>query len=79
MVVAKIQEKKKIIYVDIDGTISHNPELPDFEDRHADYEKAVPLTNRINHINQLYDDGHEIHYWTARGCHSGIDLSLIHI
>ena len=75
MVVAKIQEKKKIIYVDIDGTISHNPELPDFEDRHADYEKAAPLTDRINHINQLYDEGHEIHYWTARGCHSGIDYT----
>ena len=47
-------QKKKIIYVDIDGTISHNPELPDFGDRHADYKKAAPLTDRINHINRLY-------------------------
>ncbi len=67
--------KKKIIYVDIDGTISHNPELPDFGDRHADYKKAAPLTDRINHINRLYDEGHEIHYWTARGSVSGTDYT----
>ena len=66
---------KKIIYVDIDGTISHNPELPDFGDRHADYEKAAPLTDRINHINRFYDEGHEIHYWTARGCVSDVDYT----
>ena len=66
---------RKIIYVDIDGTISYNPELPDFGDRHADYEKAKPLTDRIEHINLLFDEGHEIHYWTARGVHSGTDFT----
>ena len=64
---------KKIIYVDIDGTISHNPELPGFGDRHADYEKAAPLGDRIKQINKLYDEGHEIHYCTDRGSVSGTD------
>ena len=68
-------KSKKIIYVDIDGTISHNPELPDFGDRHADYKKAAPLSDRIKHINELYDEGHEIHYWTARGTVSGTDYT----
>ena len=64
---------KKIIYVDIDGTISYNPELPGFADRHADYKKAEPHPDRIAQINKLYDDGHEIHYWTARGATRGVD------
>ena len=68
-------QKSKIIYVDIDDTICHNPQLPSFEDRHADYEKAAPLSTRIKYINQLFDEGHEIHYWTARGSVSGIDYT----
>ena len=66
-------KKSKIIYVDVDGTISYNPELPGFKDRHADYEKAKPIPHRIAMINELYDEGHTIVYWTARGCRSGID------
>ena len=54
------------IYVDIDGTI--------FKRRmNRDYEKSKPISDRINKINKLYDDGHEICYWTARGTVSGID------
>tara|TARA_B000000609_G_C23847350_1_gene176114 strand:+ start:67 stop:417 length:351 start_codon:yes stop_codon:yes gene_type:complete len=68
---------KKIIYVDIDGTISYNPELPGFADRHADYKKAEPHADRIAQINKLYDDGHEIHYWTARGSVSGKDYTTL--
>ena len=60
-------KKSKIIYVDVDGTISYNPELPGFKDRHADYEKAKPIPHRIAIINVLYDEGHIICYWTARG------------
>ena len=66
-------KSKKIIYVDLDGTISFNPQLPDFGDRHADYKKAKPLPQRIAHVNKLYDEGHEIHIWTARGTVSGTD------
>lgn len=55
-----------IIYVDIDETICKSP-----EDR--DYSKALPLFDRIEKINRLYDDGNTIVYWTARGTGSGID------
>ena len=68
---------KKIIYVDLDGTISYNPQLPDFGDRHADYKKAEPHSDRIKHINNLYDQGHEIHIWTARGSVSGKDYTTL--
>ena len=66
---------KKIIYVDVDGTICNNPELPNFSDQSPDYSKAEPLYARIDAINTLYDEGHNITYWTARGCHSGNDFT----
>ena len=53
-------KNKKIIYVDVDGTICQNRD--DLRDQDI---SAM--------INELYDEGHEIHYWTARGCHSGDD------
>ena len=55
-----------IYYVDIDETICISP-----EDR--DYSKATPLMDRIGKINDLYDSGNTIVYWTARGTGSGID------
>lgn len=51
--------------VDIDGTICNNT--------NGDYENAQPYSNRIKRINQLYEDGNEVHYWTARGMNSGKD------
>jgi hypothetical protein len=41
------------------------------EDR--DYRKAVPIQKNINKINNLYDNGNTIVYWTARGSGTGID------
>ena len=55
-----------IIYVDIDETICVSPSS-------RDYSKAEPIIDRIKKINSLYDQGHEIVYWTARGTGSGID------
>ena len=52
-------------YVDIDGTICTNTD--------GDYTRARPYFDRIAHFNKLYDEGHEIYYWTARGQNSGID------
>ncbi len=53
--------------VDIDGTIcSQKRPKPD-------YPTAEPYFDRIEKLNKLYDDGHEIHYWTARGSSSGKD------
>jgi hypothetical protein len=51
--------------VDIDGTICYN--------ENSKYEDSKPDTYRIVKLNKLFDDGHEIHYWTARGGNSGID------
>ena len=48
------------IFVDIDETICF------YEDaRH--YPDAVPNMENIAKINKLYDEGHYIKYWTARG------------
>ena len=55
-----------VIYVDIDETICRTPDS-------RDYSLAVPLRSNISKINELYDAGNEIVYWTARGSGSGID------
>ena len=52
------------IYVDVDDTICYyNEELKG----KMEYSKAIPYSKRINKINKLYDEGHKIIYWTARG------------
>ena len=55
-----------IIYVDVDETICETP-----DDR--DYTKSVPILTNIKKANKLYDEGHTIIYWTARGTGSGIN------
>ena len=50
---------KVIYFVDIDGTIC--------SDTKGNYHKAQPLENKIAKVNKLYDEGHTIVYWTARG------------
>ena len=54
------------IHVDIDETICYYA-----GDRN--YEDAIPIVPRIEKINKMYDEGHEITYWTARGTVTGID------
>ena len=56
------------IFVDIDETIC----FYDGVDR-LGYKNAIPNEKNIAKINKLYDKGHEITYWTARGSYSGID------
>ena len=58
-----------IIYVDIDHTI--------FNTQGMDYENSEPIIDRIEKINKLYDEGHTIVYWTARGSGSGKDWSEV--
>ena len=55
-----------IIYVDIDETICISPV-------NRDYTAATPIQPNIDKINDLYDEGHTIVYWTARGSKTGID------
>jgi len=49
-----------IIYVDIDGTLC-------VASSDLDYTKAEPINNNIEAVNALYDSGHTIVIWTARG------------
>jgi hypothetical protein len=56
-----------IYMVDIDGTICRSIR--------ADYTTAMPLQDRIEKINRLFEEGHEVHYWTARGGRTGKDWS----
>ena len=62
----------KVIFVDVDDTICKtSKELhPTLSSRN--YEKAEPLYDRIKKINDLYDEGHTIIFWTARGTMTGI-------
>lgn len=51
-----------VIYVDIDETIcDYDMNGP------RDYHLARPIQINIDKINKLYDEGHQITYWTARG------------
>jgi len=57
-----------IIYVDIDDTICYR------EDKsNLDYNLAKPYKERIEKINQLFDENNTIIYWTARGTKTGIN------
>jgi len=56
------------IFVDIDETIC----FYDGVDR-LGYKNAIPNEKNIAKINKLYDEGHTITYYTARGAVSKID------
>ena len=56
------------VFVDIDETIC----FYDGVDR-LGYKNAIHNEKNIAKINKLYNEGHEITYWTARGSYSGID------
>lgn len=56
--------------VDIDETICTKQ-----QEEH--YRESRPIESRIEKINQLYDEGHEIVYWTARGMATKIDYTAL--
>jgi len=51
--------------IDIDGTICTNT--------YGKYELAKPFISRIKYINRLFDEGHIIKYFTARGSTTNIN------
>ena len=56
-----------MIYVfDIDDTICTTPKAENATTE-ANYEGAVPKTERIEEVNKLYSEGHTIYFLTARG------------
>jgi len=67
----------KTIFVDIDGTICQNRDDLRKEDidTPVNYNNVTPYPERIREINELYDAGNKIVYWTARGCVSGTDYT----
>jgi hypothetical protein len=54
------------IFIDIDDTICRTPD-------NGDYSRAEPIPDRVEKVNSLYDEGHVIVFWTARGSGTGID------
>jgi histidinol phosphatase-like enzyme len=54
-----------IFRVDIDGTLCNKTD--------GKYELAKPIKKNIEKINKLYDEGHKIILWTARGKLTGMD------
>lgn len=50
---------------DIDGTLCTNTE--------GAYEEAKPFPEAIAEVNRLFDEGHQIYLYTARGSTTGID------
>lgn len=63
------------IFVDIDNTICKTGSRDG--DNPFDYEDSQPIPERIELINSLFDKGHDIIYWTARGSSTGNDYSEI--
>ena len=56
-----------IYCVDVDGTICTT--------QGTDYAGAQPIPARIAKINELFEAGHEVVYFTARGSLLGVDHS----
>ena len=52
---------------DIDGTLCSQES--------GDYLLAQPFEHRVEAVNRLFDEGHEIILFTARGSKSGLDWS----
>ena len=57
----------KTIFIDIDNTICIT--------ENSDYPNSIPIQENIDKANKLYNQGHYIVYWTARGGNSGKDWS----
>ena len=60
-----------IYYVDIDETICT------YDGVKREYPNAKPIRENIEKINSLYDEGHTVVYWTARGATTGIDWTVL--
>jgi mannose-6-phosphate isomerase-like protein (cupin superfamily) len=52
-------------FIDLDNTLCKT--------QNGDYENSVPISERIEEVKRLYDAGHYVVIWTARGSKSGVD------
>jgi hypothetical protein len=55
----------KNIFVDIDDTICETDGM--------NYSESNPIMKNITFVNKLFEEGHRITYWTARGTKTGTD------
>jgi hypothetical protein len=62
---AKAKRKLTVYCFDLDGTLCSNTE--------GAYTKAKPFPERIAQVNALYETGHRIVVYTARGSKTRID------
>jgi histidinol phosphatase-like enzyme len=61
-----MKQELKLIAVDLDGTLCYIPE----GEEHLGISKYIhckPIAENIKLVNKLYDSGHEIFIYTARG------------
>tara|TARA_R110001592_G_scaffold52148_7_gene159802 strand:+ start:516 stop:1256 length:741 start_codon:yes stop_codon:yes gene_type:complete len=65
-IASRFSKGVRTVYVDIDETICF------YEDIRR-YDLAIPNQSNIQKINQMYEHGWSVVYWTARGSSSGID------
>lgn len=65
----KLSMNKLIYCFDLDGTLCST--------EGQDYKNAKPINIAINALNQLYEDGHYIKIFTARGTTSKIDHTAL--
>jgi hypothetical protein len=57
-------------FIDIDNTICTL-------DVATDYSTAKPIARAIEKVNSLYEEGHQIIFWTARGTLTGLDWTQL--
>ena len=62
----------KRYYFDLDETLCLTPAS-------RDYSKVIPLHKMIEDVNRLYEEGHEITIFTARGGSSGVDYHELNV
>lgn len=64
-----MNQKPKVYFCDIDGTICHTPN----NNGKWDYTQSTPKQDFIDKLNEKYAEGHKIVISTARGGTSGIN------
>ena len=57
-----------IIAVDLDGVLC--------KDMHANFREAKPIQEAVDVVNRLYDEGHTIMIWSARGRKENDDKAI---
>ena len=56
-----------IIFIDIDNMICT------YHSDDDSYKEAIPITENIEKVKLLVEEGHDVSFWTARGTVTGLD------